>query len=60
MYLCSYVEKTDSFVAFAILYLPLKNFGFIARMMILFILLHYRNSCYGNEYYDKVFSYEIF
>ena len=31
-----------------------KNYGFIARMINLFVLLHYRNRCYGNEYYDKL------
>ena len=37
-----------------------KNYGFIARMIILFVFLHYRNRRYGNEYYDKTFRYEIF
>lgn len=36
------------------------NSGFIAQMIILFVLLYYRNSHYGNEYYDKVYRYEIF
>ena len=29
-------------------------------MMILFVYLHYRNSRYGNEYYDKAYRHEIF
>ena len=29
-------------------------------MMILFVYLYYRNRRYGNEYYDKVYRYEIF
>ena len=37
-----------------------KNDGFIARMIILFVLLHYRNRRYGNMYYDKTCRYEIF
>lgn len=32
-----------------------KNYGFIARMIFLFVHLHYRNRCYGNKYYDKNF-----
>ena len=35
-----------------------KNYGFIARMIILFVLLHYRNRRYGNERYDKTYRYE--
>ena len=30
-----------------------KNYRFIARIIILFVFLYYRNSRYGNEYYDK-------
>lgn len=37
-----------------------KNYGFIALMTKLFVLLHYRNRRYGNEYYDKTYRYEIF
>ena len=37
-----------------------KNYISFARTIILFVLLHYRNRCYGNDYYDKGFSYEIF
>ena len=37
-----------------------KNYGFIARMIILFVLLHYRNCYYGNKCYDKAYRYEIF
>ena len=33
---------------------------FIARMIILFVLLHNRNRSYGNAYYDKIYRYEIF
>ena len=42
------------------LLLALKNTGFIARMMNLFISLHYRNRRYGNDHYDKSCRYEIF
>ena len=43
-------------------YLPhnIKNYGFIAQLTILFVLPHHRNHRYGNEYYDKTYSYEIF
>ena len=37
-----------------------KNYGFVALMTKLFVLLHHRNRCYGNEYYDKAYRYEIF
>ena len=37
-----------------------KNYGFIALMTKLFVLLHHRNRCYGNGYYDKAYRYEIF
>ena len=37
-----------------------KNDGFIARMIILFVFLRYRNIHYGNKHYDKVYRYEIF
>ena len=37
-----------------------KNYEFVARMIILLVLLHYRNHRYGNEYYDKTCRYEIF
>ena len=37
-----------------------KNYRFIAQMNILFVFLHHRNRYYGNEYYDKVYRYEIF
>ena len=37
-----------------------KNDGFIARMMNLFVFLHYRNRRYGNDHYDKTCKYEIF
>ena len=37
-----------------------KNYGFIALITNLFVLLHYRNHCYGNGYYDKAYRYEIF
>ena len=37
-----------------------KNYVFIARMIILFVLPHYRNRWYGNVYYDKTFRYEFF
>ena len=37
-----------------------KNYGFLARMIILFVLLRYRNRRYGNMYYDKACRYEIF
>ena len=37
-----------------------KNYDFIARIIILFVHLHYRNYRYGNEYYDKAYRYEIF
>ena len=37
-----------------------KNYGFIALITKLFVLLHYRNRRYGNEYYDKTYRYEIF
>ena len=38
----------------------IKNYEFIAQLTIFFILSHYRNRRYGNEYYDKTYSYEIF
>jgi hypothetical protein len=37
-----------------------KNYGFVALMTKLFVLLHHRNRCYGNGYYDKAYRYEIF
>ena len=37
-----------------------KNYGFIARMIILFVPLPHRNRRYGNEHYDKTCRYEIF
>jgi hypothetical protein len=37
-----------------------NNYGFIARMIILFVLLHYRNRRYGNADYDNTCRYEIF
>ena len=37
-----------------------KKYGFIALRTKLFVLLHYRNRRYGNEYYDKNYRYEIF
>lgn len=37
-----------------------KNYGFIAPMTKLFILLHHRNRRYDNKYYDKTYRYEIF
>ena len=37
-----------------------KNYGFIARMIILFVPLLHRNRHYGNERYDKTCRYEIF
>lgn len=37
-----------------------KNYGFIARMINLFVLLYNRNRCYGNEHYDKLIDMRFF
>ncbi len=37
-----------------------KNYGFIARMINLFVRLYNRNYCYGNEHYDKLIDMRFF